>query len=227
MSAADVASPLDFNLLSLFPPTYNDRPNGLRIDLMEAMAALKPSFFRAPGGNNIEGNSPPFWWDWKKTIGPLENRPGYSGTWTYFNTDGLGLLEYMLWAKDLGMEPVLAVWSGLYLNETHVSKNEIEPYVQSALDELEFLMGDTSTEWGSYRAQLGYPEPFVINFVEVGNEDSLSDGHRSYAAYRFAAFYDAIHAAYPDITIIASYCDVDGVTPPFDASGDFHTYQVS
>ena len=226
MSASDVKGPLDFNLLSLFPPTYNNRPNGLRVDLMEAMDGLKPSFFRAPGGNNVEGNAPPYWWNWTQTLGPLTDRPGFPGTWTYENTDGLGLVEYMLWAQDLNMEPVLAVWSGHYLNGYSVPKDELQPYVQSALDELEFLMGDTSTTWGAYRVQLGYPEPFPINFVEVGNEDSLSDGKTTYGEYRFAAFYDAIHAAYPDITIIASYYDVGPVTPPYNASGDFHEYAV-
>lgn len=102
MPASAVSGPLNFNLLSLFPPTYNGRPNGLRVDLMEAMAGMKPSLFRLPGGNNLEGNSPPYWWDWKKTLGPLEDRPGYPGTWGYENTDGLGLVEYMLWAQDLG-----------------------------------------------------------------------------------------------------------------------------
>lgn len=227
MAGADVTGPLDFNLLSLFPPTYNNRPNGLRVDLMEAMAGLKPSFFRAPGGNNIEGNSLPYWWDWKQTLGPLENRPGYPGTWTYENTDGLGLIEYMLWAEDLGMEVILAIWSGHYLDETVISKEKLQPYVDDALDELEFLMGDTSTKWGSYRAVLGYPEPFEINYVEVGNEDSLSGGAPTYKAYRFAAFYEAIHAKYPHINIMASYVDVDGVYPPFhNTSGDFHEYAL-
>ena len=105
----------------------------------------------------------------------------------------------MLWAKDLGMEPVLAVWSGHYLDGTSIPKNQIYTYVQAALDELEFLMGDTSTTWGSRRASLGYPEPFEIHFVEVGNEDSLSDGAPTYSAYRFEAFYNAISKAYPNM----------------------------
>jgi alpha-N-arabinofuranosidase len=96
------ASTLDFNLISLFPPTYNNRENGLRIDLMEAMADLNPSFFRAPGGNNLEGLQSPYWWNWTNTIGPLENRVGYPDTWNYQITDGLGLIEQMLWAQDLG-----------------------------------------------------------------------------------------------------------------------------
>lgn len=227
MDASDVQEPLNFNLLSLFPPTYNNRPNGLRVDLMEAMAQLKPSFFRMPGGNNIEGDAPPYWYNWTNTIGPLVDRPGYPGAWTYENTDGLGLIEYMLWAQDLNMEPVLAVWSGHYLDSVSLPEDELAPYVQAAVDQLEFLMGDTSTQWGAERAKLGYPEPFEINFVEVGNEDSLGDGMESYAAYRFAAFYHAIHDAYPNINIMASYYDVGPVHPPFPhTSGDFHEYGV-
>ncbi|KAK3720917.1 hypothetical protein LTR37_003580 [Vermiconidia calcicola] len=224
MPASGVSGPLNFNLLSLFPPTYNDRPNGLRIDLMEAMAGLNPSFFRLPGGNNLEGNEPPFWWDWKKSLGPLENRPGFPGTWDYENTNGLGLLEYLLWAQDLGMEFILDVWAGLWLNGTHVPEDELGPYVQDALDEIEFVTGSTDTEWGAYRAELGHPEPFPLRFVEVGNEDSLNNGTASYGRYRFSAFYNAIHEKYPDMTIISSYYDVGPVTPPFDASGDFHEY---
>ncbi|KXL46055.1 glycoside hydrolase family 51 protein [Acidomyces richmondensis BFW] len=224
-AAADMSGPVNFNLLSLFPPTYNNRPNGLRVDLMEAMAGLNPSFFRAPGGNNVEGNAAPYWWNWTQTIGPLRDRPGYPGTWGYENTDGLGLIEYMLWAQDLKMEPVLAVWDGLYLDGTVVPEDELQTYVNAALDELEFLMGDASTPWGAKREALGYG-PFQINFVEVGNEDSLNGGAPTYTAYRFPMFYNAIHDKYPDITIIASFYDVDGATPPYNAAGDFHEYAI-
>jgi alpha-L-arabinofuranosidase len=131
----------------------------------------------------------------------------------------------MLWAKDLNMEPILAVWSGHYLDGTSLSKKALQPYVQSALDELEFLMGDSSTTWGAKRIALGYPEPFQINYVEVGNEDSLGNGAKTYAAYRFAAFERAIHKAYPHMNIMASYNDVGAVHPPFKGtSGDFHEY---
>lgn len=137
-------------------------------------------------------------------------------------------MEYMLWAEDLNMEVILGVWAGLWLNGTHVPQDELQPYIQSALDELEFLTGDTSTQWGSYRAQLGHPEPFTVNFVEVGNEDSLSDGKDTYGAYRFEMFYHAIKDAYPNMTIISSYYDVDESTgePPFGATGDFHEYAI-
>jgi len=155
-AASDMSGPVNFNLLSLFPPTYKNRPNGNRIDLMEAMNGLNPSFFRAPGGNNVEGLSSPYWWNWTQTLGPVQDRRGYPDTWGYENTNGLGLIEYMLWAQDLGMEPVLAVWSGLWLDGEVVPENELQTYVQSALDELEFLMGDASTTWGAYRQSLGY-----------------------------------------------------------------------
>lgn len=180
---------LQFNLISLFPPTYNDTPNGNRIDLMEALAALNTKHFRIPGGNNLEGNSAPYYWKWNATIGNLTDRPGRPGTWNYENTDGLGLVEYMLWCQDLNLEPVLAVWSGEYLDGTIISEADLAPYVQEALDELEFLMGDASTTYGAQRIALGYEDPFTIKFVEVGNEDNLNGGEDSYIDYRFNAFY--------------------------------------
>ncbi|KAK5113070.1 hypothetical protein LTR62_003649 [Meristemomyces frigidus] len=224
-ASSDLTNSVNFDLLSLFPPTYKNRENGLRIDLMDAMAGLYPSFFRAPGGNNVEGNAAPYWWNWTNTIGPLTDRPGYPGTWGYENTDGLGLIEYLLWSQDLGMEPILAVWDGHYLDGTVLTEAELAPYIQSALDELEFLMGDASTSWGAMREAMGYG-PFPINFVEVGNEDSLSAGGPTYRAYRFQAFYDAIKAVYPNMTIVASFFDVAGDAPPFGAAGDFHEYAI-
>lgn len=86
---------LMFNLISLFPPTYNDRPNGMRKDLMQAIKDLNPSFLRIPGGNNVQGHWDNSRWRWNETLGDLEDRPGRTGAWTYFNTDGLGLIEYM------------------------------------------------------------------------------------------------------------------------------------
>ncbi|KAL9065599.1 MAG: hypothetical protein Q9157_007417 [Trypethelium eluteriae] len=213
---------LDFNLISLFPPTYKNRENGNRVDLMEALAGLNPSFLRLPGGNNLEGNDPPYLWYWNQTLGPLKDRPGRPGTWGYQNTDGLGLIEYLYWCQDLGIEPILAVWSGLYLDGTIIPNGTIDTYVQYALDELEFLMGDASTTYGAQRIALGYPDPFQINYVEVGNEDNLNNGLESYQDYRLPAFYDAITSAYPNITIIASTIALDPF--PGNSSGDYHQY---
>lgn len=180
---------LNFNLISLFPPTYKNTPNGNRIDLMEALADLNGKHFRIPGGNNLEGNSPPYRWLWNATVGNLTDRPGRPDTWGYENTDGLGLVEYMLWCQDLGLEPVLAVWAGEYLDNTIIAEAELGPYVQEAMNELEFLMGDASTTYGAQRIALGYTDPFNIKFVEVGNEDNLNGGASSYVSYRFKMFY--------------------------------------
>jgi alpha-L-arabinofuranosidase len=191
------------NQVSLFPETFNDRPNGNRIDLMRLLAGLNPTFLRFPGGNFLEGNTIPERFQWKNTIGPLAERPGHPAPWGYRSTDGLGLLEYLEWCEDLGMQPVLGVYAGYSLNGTFVNPGpDLEPFVQDALDEIEYVVGGTDTEWGARRAADGHPEPFTLEFVEIGNEDFF-DLSGSYEG-RFAQFYDAIKAAYPDIKVIAS-----------------------
>lgn len=113
-------------------------------------------------------------------------------------------MEYMYWCEDMGMEPVLAVWAGLTIGGGIVTGAELTPYVDDILDELEFLLGDAaSTTYGALRAQYGQPAPFALRYVEVGNEDNLNDGCATYAS-RFADIYDAVHARYPDLTLIAS-----------------------
>ncbi len=101
------------DLVSLFPPTYKQRPNGNRIDLMERLAAMKPAFLRFPGGNYLEGDHISERFQWKKTIGPLVDRPTHPSPWQYHSSDGMGLLEFLEWCEDLHMEPVLAVYAGL------------------------------------------------------------------------------------------------------------------
>lgn len=187
---------------SLFPPTFNNRPNGNRIDLMEKLAALRPAFLRFPGGNYLEGNTIPERFDWKKTIGPLEQRPGHMGPWGYRSSDGMGLLEFLLWCEDLKMEPVLGVYAGYSLRRQRVTGAALEPFIQEALDEIEYIIGDQSTRWGRQRAIDGHPEPFKLRYVEIGNEDFF-DRSGSYEQ-RFAAFYDAIKAKYPQMQIIAT-----------------------
>ncbi|KAI5208986.1 putative vacuolar segregation protein [Aureobasidium subglaciale] len=213
---------LDFTLISLFPPTYKNRPNGLRKDIAGALKELNPKFLRFPGGNNLEGDDPPYLWYWNETIGPLKDRPGRPGTWGYQNTDGLGLIEYLHWCQDLELEPILAVWDGFYLSGPVTPQDELGVWIQFALDELEFLMGSTSTTYGALRASLGYPEPFQINYVEIGNEDNLGGGNASYSAYRLPMFTSAIKAIYPDITIIGSTPTVDPI--PDHISLDYHEY---
>ncbi|TVY25586.1 Alpha-L-arabinofuranosidase A [Lachnellula hyalina] len=225
------AGSLNFNLISLFPPTYNNRPNGNRPDLMEALKDLGGSFYRIPGGNNIEGDAYHHPWLWNETIGPLTERPGRPGTWGYQNTDGLGLVEYLNWCTDISVTPILAVWSGMYLgNEVdHIlTASELEPWVQYALDELEFILGPSHSTHGALRAQLGHPEPWELKYVEIGNEDDLYDnGAETYSAYRFSMFYEAISASYPDLILISStgdYTAVGGSNTSNPSATDYHTY---
>ena len=192
--------------VSLFPPTWEDQPNGFRKDLMQMMVDLHPKFLRFPGGNYVEGDTVETRFDWKKTLGPVEERPGHPCPWGYRSSDGLGLLEFLEWCEDMKAEPVLAVYAGYSLNHTHVNAGpDLEPYVQDALDEIEYVTGDTSTKWGAERAQDGHPAPFKLNYVEIGNEDWF-DKSGSYEA-RFAQFYDAIKAKYPQLKTISTYGD--------------------
>jgi alpha-N-arabinofuranosidase len=190
-------------LVSLFPPTYHDRANGNRADIMQMLAEMHPTFLRLPGGNYLEGDHINERFDWKKTIGPLVDRPGHRSPWRYRSSDGLGLLEFLEWCEDLKIQPVLAVYAGYSLQQEHVNPGkDLEPYVQDALDEIEYVTGDTSTRWGAERAKDGHPAAFPLNYVEVGNEDWF-DRSKSYDA-RYAQFYDAIKKKFPNLQIIAT-----------------------
>jgi alpha-N-arabinofuranosidase len=192
-----------FSLVSLFPPTYQNTANGNRIDLMQKLAAMHPAFLRFPGGNYLEGDHINERYEWKKTIGSQVNRPTHPSPWNYHSSDGLGLLEFFEWCEDLHMQPLLAVYAGYSMRQEHVDAGPaLEPYVQDALDEIEYATGSTSTKWGAIRAKDGHPAPFHINYIEVGNEDFF-DKSGSYSG-RYAQFYKAIKAAYPDIQIIAT-----------------------
>lgn len=185
-------------LVSLFPPTWNGRPNGNRIDLMQKLAALRPKFLRFPGGAYLN------YFDWKKTIGPLSERSGHLSPWGYWSSQGVGYLEFLEWCEDLAMEPVLGVNAGYPaeaedLREAVEAGPALQPFVQEALDQIEYATGDAYTTWGARRARDGHPAPFKLTYVEIGNEenDPAYDG-------RFAQFYDAIKARYPAIQLIAA-----------------------
>ncbi len=190
-------------LVSLMPPTYHDRPNGNRADLMERMAGLHPKFLRLPGGNYLEGDRLSDWYNFKETIGPLVDRPGHQAPWTYWSTDGMGLLEFLEWCEDLKMEPLLAVYAGYALRGDHIAPGkDLEPYVQAALDEVEYVTGDVSTKWGAARARDGHPAPFPLHYIEIGNEDWF-DKSGSYDA-RFAQFARALRQHYPQYKLIST-----------------------
>jgi alpha-N-arabinofuranosidase len=213
-----------FSMLSLFPPTYKDEPNGNRIDLMEKLAALHPAFLRFPGGNYVEGDHISEHYEWKKTIGPLVDRPTHMAPWTYRSSDGIGLLEFLKWCEDLHMEPLLAVFSGYSLLQEHVAPGkDLEPYVQDALDEIEYVTGSASTRWGAERVKDGHAAPFHLSFIEIGNEE-YHDPSGTYDA-RFAQFYKAIKQAYPELQVVAT-APVQQVQPDIldDNDHSLHTH---
>jgi alpha-N-arabinofuranosidase len=193
-----------FSLVSLFPPTYNNRPNGLRPDIMKLLIDMKPAFLRFPGGNYLEGRVIETRFYWKKTIGDISERPGHPcDAWGYWSSDGMGLLEFLIWCEDMDAEPVVGVYAGYSLSRVWIEPGpDLEPFVQDALDEIEYIIGDTSTKWGARRAKDGHPEPFKLTYVEIGNEENLGGNNRYNE--RFAQFYDAIKAKYPQLKIIAA-----------------------
>ncbi|KAL4928194.1 alpha-L-arabinofuranosidase A [Aspergillus undulatus] len=213
--------PLRFGLVQLFPPTFNDRVNGLRKDIAQPVADLKPSFLRFPGGNNLEGLTIDSRWKWNETIGQLIDRPGRPSDWHYPNTDALGLDEYLYWCEDMGMEPLLSVWDGKSYGRI-VSGDEMQPYLQDILDELEYLLGPNTTHYGSLRAKNGHSEPWTIRYIEIGNEDDYSGGCDTYPD-RLVQTYDTIHGVYPNITLIADNIE-EWCLPENPLPGLWHDY---
>ena len=192
-----------FNQVSLFPPTYKDRPNGNRVDLMQKLVDMKPRFLRFPGGNYLEGVTVDTRFKWKETLGPVAQRPGHPGTWGYRSSDGMGLLEFLEWTEDMKAEPVLAVFAGYALNGESVPAGPaLQPFVQEALDEIEYVTGDVGTKWGARRARDGHPAPFKLRYVEIGNEDGF-DKKKTYDG-RYTQFHDAIKAKYPQLKLIST-----------------------
>ena len=191
------------NLVSLFPPTYHDRPHGNRVDLMDKLAAMHPNFLRLPGGNYLEGDHIPERYQWKQTIGPWTDRPTHPSPWGYRSSDGMGLLEFLEWCEDLKIEPVLAVYAGYSMKQEHVDPGPaLEPYIADALDEIEYVTGGPATKWGAERIKDGHPQPFPLHYVEIGNEDWF-DKSGSYNG-RYAQYYKALKQRYPQLQLIAT-----------------------
>jgi alpha-N-arabinofuranosidase len=194
-----------FSMVSLFPPTFNDRPNGNRPDIMQVLADMKPAFLRFPGGNYLEGNTIATRFDWKKTVGDISQRPGHlNDGWKYWSSDGMGLLDFLNWCEDLHMQPVLAIYAGYSMQQQRVKPgHDLAPYVQDGLDEIEYVTGGPNTKWGARRFRDGHPAPFKLRYVEIGNEDNFDREAGSYDG-RFTQFFDAIKAKYPDLQVIAT-----------------------
>ena len=202
------------DVVSLFPPTFKDRPNGCRPDLAQLLADLHPRFMRFPGGCYVEGqtagNGKQNRFVWSNTVGPIEQRPGHLNVnWRYNVSDGLGYHEMLQLSEDLGAEPLFVVNVGLG-HGWMVPLDSLQPYIQEALDAIEYANGDAKkTKWGKERARNGHPAPFGLRLLEVGNEnanfhfdDNSDQSHKYFERYKM--FYDAIKKKYPDVQIIGN-----------------------
>ncbi|MDR1224143.1 MAG: carbohydrate binding domain-containing protein [Tannerella sp.] len=207
---------VDLEHVSLFPAdTWNGHENGLRKDLAQALADIKPGVFRFPGGCIVEGTDLETRYDWKKSVGQVENRPLNENRWhytfrhryfpDYYQSYGLGFYEYFLLSEEIGAEPLPVLSCGLacqYQNSdpaAHVAVCDLDGYIQDALDLIEFANGHTATKWGKLRAEMGHPEPFNLKFIAIGNEQWGAE-----YTERLAPFVTAIRKACPYIHIIGS-----------------------
>lgn len=191
---------LDF--VSLFPETtWKGRPNGLRPDIAQMIADLKPGFVRFPGGCVVEGGTVETAYNWKRTVGPVETRQECWGPWNYRFTHGMGLHEYFQFCEDLGAEPLWVGFCGqtcIFRQMENVPMEEMGWVRDNFLDVVEYANGPTDSKWGSLRAQAGRPRPFNLKYVEIGNENA----EKAYEErYRF--IYDAMKAKYPDLVYLA------------------------
>ncbi|PIL27574.1 hypothetical protein GSI_10725 [Ganoderma sinense ZZ0214-1] len=223
--AAAAGQTINFALLSLFPPTFKNRPNGMRIDIAETLAEMGPAFFRFPGGNNL-GQTPATRWQWNATVGSLLDRPGRAGDWGYVNTDGLGLLEYLQFFEDpdLTLRSRPPPFSGYALGGTSEPESALAGFIQQAKDQINFVIGDpASSAPAALRASLGHPEPFNLRFVEIGNEDFFAP---STYTYRWRDFFGNLSAEYPQIRFLATSDVGSPVLSPAPPAYDVHVYQT-
>lgn len=207
---------VDLEHISLFPvDTWNGHENGLRKDLAQALADIKPGVFRFPGGCIVEGTDLNTRYDWKKTVGSVENRPLNENRWhytfqhrffpDYYQSYGLGFYEFFVLSEEMGAEPLPVLSCGLSCQfqnsdpKAHVAVCDLQSYIQDALDLIEFANGDVTTQWGKLRAEMGHPAPFNLKLIGIGNEQWGAE----YSEH-LAPFMVAIRKAYPEIKIIGS-----------------------
>jgi alpha-L-arabinofuranosidase len=204
---------IDLDMISLFPgDTWKNRPGGMRADMVQLLADMKPGFIRFPGGCIVEGFDLSNRYRWKNTVGPIEERQLIMNRWNiefphrsapdYFQTFGLGFFEYFQLADDIGAEPLPILNCGMacqFNSAEVVPMQAIDPYIQDALDLIEFANGDVSTKWGKLRADMGHPAPFNLKMMGIGNENWGPQ-----YVERLKAFQTAIKAKYPNMKLICS-----------------------
>ena len=210
-------NPVCLEHVSLFPVnTFKNRENGLRRDVAQALADVKPGLLRFPGGCIVEGTDLETRYQWKNTIGPVENRPLNQNRWEhtfdyryypdYYQSYGLGFFEFFQFSEDIGAEPLPVLNVGMACQFqnwdkecAHVPMDELDPYIQDCLDLIEFANGDVNTTWGKKRAEMGHPEPFNMKYIGVGNEQWDTLYYK-----RLTPFVKAIRAKYPNIKIVGT-----------------------
>src|ERR1022692_508026 len=211
---------LFLDMVSLMPKkTWRD--HGLRLDLAESLAALHPSFLRFPGGNWVEGDDRAHMYRWKNTIGDIDVRIPLWNTWGYNTTQGLGFFEYLQLCEDLGAEPLFCINDGMTLHGS-VPMEEMGPWIQDALDAIEYANGSTNSVWGSLRAKAGHPAPFNLKYMEIGNENGGPD-----YVQRWPLLANAIREKYPNMRLIMN-TDIRGRPHPKTPSPDIvdeHYYE--
>lgn len=205
----DQPGTFDVDMVSLFPAdTFHGRRNGLRKDLAQKLADLKPGFVRFPGGCIVEGRTLDNAYQWKDTVGPIWQRKQNYNLWTnrdnpqYHQTYGLGFFEFFQFCEDIGAEAVPIVNCGMACQARRgqpAPMDELGPWVQDALDLVEFANGPVDTKWGRVRAEMGHPEPFNLKYLGVGNEQWMEDYFE-----RYLVFHQALAAQYPDLQIIST-----------------------
>lgn len=205
------------DMISLFPQkTFKGRKNGLRADLAQTIADLKPKFMRFPGGCLAHGDGLNNIYHWKKSIGSLEARVPQRNIWNYHQTVGLGYFEYFQFCEDIGALPLPVVAAGVPCQNSNggqqggIPMEQMDEYVQEVLDLIEWANGGVNTKWGKIRAESGHPKPFNLKYIGVGNEDMITDVFEE----RFTMIYKAIKEKYPEITVI-------GTSGPFLEGTDY------
>lgn len=192
-----------FDFVSLFPAkTFKNRPNGLRADLAQYLADLKPAFIRWPGGCFVEGINIQSAPNWKRSIGPVEMRVGTYSPWGYWSTDGFGYHEYLQFCEDIGADALYVFNAGIscdFRSGTYIPDEGVDSIIHDILDGIEYAIGPATSKWGKVRTANGHPKPFPLKYVEIGNEQS---GPRF--ARRYNWFYEAIKKKYPQLQIMAS-----------------------
>ncbi|HEY5508897.1 MAG TPA: alpha-L-arabinofuranosidase C-terminal domain-containing protein [Paludibacter sp.] len=204
---------LAIDMVSLFPQnTFKNRPNGLRADLAQTIADLKPKFMRFPGGCLVHGDGLGNMYRWKNTIGPVEQRVAQKNIWGYQQTAGLGYFEYFQFCEDMGAKPLPVVpaavscqnsggtWSIGGTGQKGIQQAEMPEYIQEVLDLIEWANGPVTSTWGAKRAAAGHPKSFHLEYVGIGNEDKITDVFKE----RFKQIYDVVKVKHPEITVIGT-----------------------